>query len=278
MNALQLGLIGENIAASRAPQLHRCCGRLVGLDIRYELLVPHELGLSFDTVFDHIAEKGWHGVNITLPYKEKAAARVKPGDPAIARIAAINTVRLGSQGAEGFNTDYTGFMAAYRAAFGSMAPGRVMLIGAGGLGKAVAFALVELKAAHIIVVDNNGATARALARTITQSSNRRTSARSGDIGAISQVNGVVNCTPLGMHGYPGSPVPHGLFPKDVWAFDAIYTPLETPFRAQAEASGALFLSGYELFLHQGVQAFEIFTGHKINDLDSLRSMLASCPV
>jgi shikimate dehydrogenase len=76
-----------------------------------------------------------------------------------------------------------------------------------------------------------------------------------------------------MHGYPGSPVPDGAFPAGAWAFDAVYTPMETPFRAQALSAGAAFLSGYELFFHQGIQAFEIFTGVRVDDPGALRALL-----
>jgi shikimate dehydrogenase len=84
---------------------------------------------------------------------------------------------------------------------------------------------------------------------------------------------VVNATPLGMAGYPGSAVPEGAFPATGWAFDAVYTPEHTPFRAQAQAAGARFISGWELFFHQGVDAFEIFTGHRPADTDALRAAL-----
>lgn len=273
MSQILLGLIGDNIAKSRSPDLHRHCGQLLGLDVRYDLFIPPRTGQSFDEVFDEVRNAGLQGVNVTLPYKEKVVSRVQINDPVIARIAAVNTVRFGADGAAGFNTDYTGFMAAYRAAFDQREPGQVMLIGAGGVGKAIGFGLVTLAAENVIVVDKNPATAAALALSLAAAGAGRTKARVGDISEIGLADGVINCTPLGMHGYPGSPVPEGAFPNNGWAFDAVYTPMDTPFRAQAEAAGAEFLSGYELFFHQGVQAFEIFTGFRVENLDALRLML-----
>jgi shikimate dehydrogenase len=86
----------------------------------------------------------------------------------------------------------------------------------------------------------------------------------------------VNGTPLGMIGYAGSPVPGAAFPRAAWAFDAVYTPVETPFRAQAITAGAAFLSGWELFFWQGLHAFRLFTGHAPNAAD-LRTALGDAP-
>lgn len=273
MTRIRLGLIGDNIRASRSPDLHRFCGQLSGLDVSYDLLLPPELQQSFDQVFDRVRAEGLRGVNITLPYKEQVVGRVRVDDPQIARIGSVNTVRFDPDGPRGFNTDYSGFVSAYRTAFRRARPGRVALIGAGGVGKAIAFGLISLGATEIIFIDTDRANATALAKSVAEASDGRTATRVGDITVLGAVDGVINCTPLGMVGYPGSPVPDGAFPKNGWAFDAVYTPLDTPFRAQARAAGATFLPGYELFFKQGIDAFEIFTGQRPANLERLRFML-----
>lgn len=273
MAQVRLGLIGDNIRASRAPALHRLCGRLAGLDIRYDLFIPPSLGMSFDETFDKLRSDGLAGTNITLPYKEQAIAMVQIDDPAISRIGAINTVRFGPNDPQGFNTDYSGFISAYRNAFGDMPPGRVVMIGAGGVGKAVAFGLAALQASEICIVDTDAHKAASLVRSLELPANGRMRVRVGGLDDLGTADGVINCTPLGMVGYPGSPVPDGAFPNNGWAFDAVYTPMDTPFRAQALAAGAQFLSGYELFFYQGVHAFKIFTGAEVEDLAALRAML-----
>lgn len=273
MTRVKLGLIGDNIRASRSPALHRFCGQLTGLDVSYDLFIPPSLGKTFDQVFAELPQDGIVGTNITLPYKEKVVEKVRVSDPNIARIGACNTVRFGDGQPEGFNTDYSGFVAAYRAAFGDTPPGRVVMVGAGGVGKAVAFGLTILGASEVIFVERDLAKAVSLAKSITEASEGRTQGRVEEIDAVRDADGVINCTPLGMVGYPGSPVPDGAFPKNAWAFDAVYTPVETPFRQQALDAGARFLSGWELFFHQGVDAFEIFTGRKVEDLKTLRHKL-----
>ncbi len=269
---IRLALIGDNIRASRSPDLHRACAKIAGIDLRYDLLIPPALGMEFDAVFAEAA-RSCDGINVTLPYKERVVPKVQVHDPAVARIGAVNTVVFGPEGPRGYNTDYSGFIAAYRAAFGALAPGHAVIIGAGGVGKAVAFGLVALAATRITVIDADNARAAALARAVSESGPGATVAQAGDLAALTGADGVINCTPLGMHGYSGSPVPEGLFPKGVWAFDAVYTPTDTPFRAQALAAGARFLSGWELFFHQGIDAFEIFTGRRPGDLGRLRAML-----
>ena len=95
-----------------------------------------------------------------------------------------------------------------------------------------------------------------------------------DIGAmLGGADGVVNCTPLGMSGRPGSAIPASLLGGQSWAFDAVYTPIETEFLRAARAAGLDTLSGYELFFQQGIKAFELFTG-RVPPLDALRQRLA----
>jgi shikimate dehydrogenase len=258
----RLGLIGGNITASRSPVLHTVCALSVGGNASYDLLIPAERGQSFPRLLEGCAKAGFDGVNVTYPHKEEAAAVVKPGDPVVAAMGSANTVRFTAEGPRAFNTDYTGFVAAFRARFGAVSPGRVLVIGTGGVGRAVAFGLAALGASEIVLLDADLAKVVSLAKAI-RSHHKSIAVRAaepGQTGDLAGFDGVVNCTPLGMVGRPGSPLPEGVKGSPHWAFDAVYTPDHTPFRAQVEALGAAFLSGYELYFHQGVQAFEIFTG------------------
>lgn len=274
-NRLRLGLIGDNIRASRAPELHRHAGRLCGIEVSYERYVPADLGLDFDGTFAKCLADGLAGFNVTLPYKEKAAAKCRMEDPVIARIGAVNTVRLGAEGPQGFNTDYTGFIAAYRSFFDGAAPGEVVVIGAGGVGRAVAFGLVELGAKAIRLVDRDLAKAQALVWALrgVAGPNCEITAHDDAVAVMPGTDGVVNCTPLGMVGYDGSPLADTAFDGQRWGFDAVYTPVDTEFRAQAGRAGIATMSGFELFFHQGVHAFEIFSGRALVDKAGLRHAL-----
>ena len=101
-----------------------------------------------------------------------------------------------------------------------------------------------------------------------------------DASALPAFDACVNCSPAGMHGYGGLPLPERLIPTDFdWAFDAVYQPVETPFKQLIDARGIAFISGFELFFHQGVDAFSIFTGFDVIDEMALRDALlrALCP-
>lgn len=272
---LKLGLIGGNIAASKAPLLHELAGCQNGISVTYDRLVPQEMGLDFTAVFARVQAEGYRGVNITYPYKEDAAKRAEIADPLVQRIGAINTAIFTDGAAvQGHNTDYSGFQAAYRAARGESAPGVVAVIGAGGVGRAIAFGLMNLGARELRLYDRDGSRAAAVASAL----------RAADAGMAVRVSpsaaaaadgadGLVNCTPVGMVGYPGTPLPAPAMAGAIWAFDAVYTPRDTRFLTDAAAAGLQAISGYELFFWQGVHAWAIFSGLTVEP-ETLRRDLA----
>lgn len=273
-DTILLGLIGDNIAKSQAPRLHRLAGAQNGRVVRYDRLVPAALGLDFDTLFAGLAPQGFCGVNVTYPYKERAAARVSIEDPLVQAMGAVNTVIFAPSGPRGFNTDYSGFISAYRRVRGGAAPGRVLMIGAGGVGKAVAFGLIALGLTEIDIVDCDLPKAQALASALRQSlpgivARCGTEAAAFAGGAC----GLVNCTPVGMVGHEGTPLPPAHMAGASWAFDAIYTPIQTEFLRDAAAAGLQIITGYELFVGQGVDAWTIFSGLPLDEAQ-LRKDLA----
>ena len=270
---LKLGLIGDNIGQSKAPLLHVTAGRLAGLAATYDRLVPRELGAGFDEIFAQCAARGYGGINVTYPYKEDAAPKVEIADPTVRAIGAVNTVLFGPAGPKGFNTDYSGFIAAYRDARGDRPAGRVCMIGAGGVGKAIAFALLKLGLESLRIVDVNVAKAEALAVSLHAVSPATVIEVAGEAAGIAgTADGLINCTPVGMVGYEGTPLPREQMKGAQWAFDAVYTPIVTQFLSDAAAEGLATISGFELFFHQGVDAWQIFSGHPVNPVQ-LRSLL-----
>ena len=274
MEKVRIGLIGDNIAASRAPRLHALAGRMRGVEVAYELLVPAEQGAGFDELFDRCAAGDYRGINVTYPYKERAAARVAIESPRVRAIGAVNTIVFEPGGPRGFNTDHTGFIAAWRARFEPARPGVVCQVGAGGVGRAVAFGLAELGAEAIRLVDLDRARAERLAAALREArSGIEVAAFASLDEAVTGANGIVNCSPIGMVGHDGTPVPRGLMRGAAWAFDAVYTPVDTRFLADAAASGLETLTGYELFFEQGLDCTEIFLGGRV-DRARLRQALA----
>ncbi len=274
MALIRLGLIGDNIAASRAPSLHRLAGGVAGLEVSYERLTPRALGLDFDGVFDRCAAAGYRGLNVTYPYKERAAGRVVAPDPLVRAMGAVNTVVFGLDGPQGWNTDHSGFVAAFREAFGAAGrPGRVCMIGAGGVGKAVAFGLVALGVEELRIVERDAGKAEALAAALrAQAAGLRVRVGTDAVEGASGADGLINCTPVGMVGYEGAPLPADAMAGASWAFDAVYTPVETRFLTDARAAGLDVISGFELFFHQGLHAFALFCGEAV-DATTLRAAL-----
>ena len=275
---LRLGLIGGNITATKSPILHLTCGLSQGRNVTYDLIIPAERGLGFVEVLKQCEDLGFDGVNVTYPFKEEAAAHVRAATPVVAAMGASNTVKFTKDGPRAYNTDHSGFIAAYRKQFGDTPPGRVLLLGTGGVGRAIAFALADLGAQEIVMFDTDAAKITSLARAVEgHASVKVTCLDTADFSDISGYHGVVNCTPLGMIGRPGSPLPEGAKGAPHWSFDAVYTPMETTFRAQCEAMGAAFLNGYELYFHQGIDAFEIFSGAPVAQSDWVREIITHSP-
>lgn len=276
--SLRLGLIGDNIAASQAPRFHRLAGAQNGRAVTYDLLVPATMGMPFDQLFDSLAGAGYRGVNITYPYKERAAGRVVIDDPLVRAIGAINTVIFDQGGPHGFNTDYSGFVSACRAALGVGPAGPVLMIGAGGVGRAVAFGLLALGVKEVRIVDQSAEKARALAAALSAARpgvSVKAGSGAADVAALAKgAAGLINCTPVGMVGHDGTPMNPALMAGATWAFDAVYTPVDTRFLQDARAAGLQVITGYELFIGQGVDAWAIFSGLPL-DLARMRQDLAA---
>jgi shikimate dehydrogenase len=272
--SMRLGLIGDNIQRSKSPLLHRLAGELCGLDIRYDILIPAEMGMSFDDVFEQCRRSGYRGINVTYPYKEEVVSLLSVDDPRVAAIGACNTVLFEETGPFGFNTDYSGFASAYRATFPGRQPGIVAMAGAGGVGKAIGFALADLGASALRLFDRDRSKAETLMHALTHAvSNVEISIAETIEQAATGADGLVNCTPLGMIGQPGTALPKRLLGSQRWAFDAVYTPVETEFLADVRICGLEIMSGYELFFYQGLDAFRLFTGRSIDRPELLRKML-----
>ncbi|MFD1342288.1 shikimate dehydrogenase family protein [Litorisediminicola beolgyonensis] len=263
---LKLGLIGDNIARSRSPLLHRLAGCQNGMTVTYDRLIPKDMDEEFDDVFDACVGRGYRGINVTYPYKERAARKVSVDDPLVRAIGAVNTVLFEADGPKGQNTDYTGFIAGYRSVRGETPPGIACLIGTGGVGRALAFGLVALGAEEIRLVDRDEAKARALAddlRAVPSAPAVTVHAEATE--AARGATGLLNGTPVGMVGYGGTPLPRDAMEGADWAFDAVYTPVDTQFLTDAEASGLTVISGYELFFYQGVHAWAHFSGLPLDE-------------
>ncbi|MBJ7549591.1 shikimate dehydrogenase family protein [Marinomonas ostreistagni] len=263
-----IGLIGQSISASRSPSLHNMLGELKQLPVNYEL---QELDSSAVEAFTErlslIREKGFIGTNVTFPFKQIAVDSADEVDESVKKVGATNTLLLKDAKVCAFNTDYTGFIRGYRTRLADQPAGKVLMIGAGGVGRAVAFGLFEVGASELFISDLNVAGAEALAQSLNDAGYKATVISADEMADVAKnVDGLVNCTPVGHYKTPGNPLAASAFGAQKWAFDAVYTPLDTEFLKAASAAGLTIVSGFDLFFYQALDAFEIFTGVQVDDV------------
>ena len=275
---VRLGLIGRGIEKSLAPAFHTIAGQMLGLDVTYELL-PRDSAFStrLDALLEELGGAGYRGVNITVPFKASAWQAAPDASEEVVSTGVANTLLLGPSGpTNAFNTDFSGFKWAYRRRFANASPGTVALLGAGGVGTAAAAALVDLGTTAIRVYDIVADRSHALADVL----RHRDATVLVDVAmsaeeAVDGVDGVVNGTPVGMYFHPGTPVDLAAIGDQQWLFDAIYSPIETELMARAADAKLARISGFDLFLGQGIDAFEIFTGFVLSSsaVDELETRL-----
>jgi shikimate dehydrogenase len=256
---LLLGLIGSPIKSSAAPGMHEAAAAALGLRAQYRLIdVVGADTAKLRAMLEGVRLLGFSGVNVTFPYKEAVVPLLDDLSERAAAIGTVNTVVARDGRLTGHNTDSTGFAAAFAAVIGDPGDRPVALIGAGGVGRAIAFALAALGARALHIFDSDMAKATALAARLEARMAVRVCANVAE--ALDGAGGVINGTPIGMLPNRDSPVPAGLLHKDLFVADAVYTPLWTPLLTAARATGCRVMTGRELCIYQAADAFRLFTG------------------
>lgn len=251
------GIIGHPVAHSLSPAFQEAAFRHCGLDVTYE---------RWDTPLDDLPSRvdslravDVVGANVTVPHKEAVIPLLDELGGQSARMGAVNTIVNREGRLFGFNTDGPGFVAALRneAAF-EPAGRRILLVGAGGAARGIAFALSEARAAAVDIANRTPERAAAVAKEIGQ-----------PVGAVAfdvspgSYDCVVNCTSVGMHGGPdpqGVPVDLDSARDNALIVDIVYTPEDTPLLRAARERGLRTLGGLPMLIYQGALAFEHWTG------------------
>jgi len=198
---------------------------------------------------------GIRGFSITLPHKQAILGHLGDCDPLALKIGAVNTVVVRAAGKlYGYNTDYVGVLRALEKRL-PLAGSRVLLLGAGGAARAVAFALAQA-GSSVCISSRRLAPARALARLV-----------GGEALARKQIRGeffdaIVNATPVGMHPHAAASPLESFELNCRLVFDTIYRPRTTLLLKLAAKRGIETVSGFEMFLAQGMAQWEIWTGQR----------------
>ena len=258
-----VGLIGAGIQASRTPGMHEREGAAHGLPYVYRLIDLERLGLGPEALPDLLSAAealGFDGLNITHPCKQSVVPLLTQLSDEARAIGAVNTVVLRDGGRTGHNTDCTGFAEAFRRGLPGAARERVVQLGAGGGGAAVAHALLGEGVAMLTIFDTAADRAAQLVNSLTVRFGSER-ARVGEQldAALAQANGLVHATPTGMAAHPGLPLPAALLRPDLWVAEIVYFPLETELLRSARALGCRTLDGAGMAVFQAVEAFRLFT-------------------
>ncbi|MEW1640584.1 shikimate dehydrogenase [Streptomyces sp. NPDC091219] len=264
-----VGLIGSGIGPSLSPALHEREADRQGLRYVYRLIDIDKLRAGPEAVGELVRaarDLGFDGLNITHPCKQLVIEHLDGLAPQAEALGAVNTVVFEADGrATGHNTDVTGFAASFARGLPDAPMERVVQLGAGGAGAAVAHATLTLGAGHVTVVDALPERATALAAALNRhfGPDRATGATPDRLPELlAAADGIVHATPTGMAAHPGLPFPARLLHSGLWVAEVVYRPLETQLLATARALGCATLDGGGMAVFQAADAFRLFTGRE----------------
>ncbi|GAB3083161.1 shikimate dehydrogenase [Nocardioides zeae] len=259
-----LGLLGRGISATLTPALQEHEGAAAGLDLSYRILDADVLGYDTGDLPELLAwarRLGYDGLNVTHPFKQAVLPLLDEVSDDAADLGAVNTVVFRDGRALGRNTDWTGWSRAFRDVLPASVGDPAVVVGAGGAGAAVGYALLDQGAAHVSIVDTDAGRADACAVRLAERYGEARVSRADDVEqALAGAAGLVNATPVGMLGHPGLPVDEALVREDLWVADVVYFPLETELVRLARDRGCRVVPGGGMAVGQAVAAFEHFTG------------------
>lgn len=277
--AVCAGLVGRGINRSRTPRLHEIEGHRQGIPYRYILLDFDALALPNDDLASVIAsarEAGLAGLNVTHPFKEAVLPFLDRLSPDAEGVGAVNTVAFTPEGVIGHNTDCWGFEQSFHRTLVDADMANVLVLGAGGGGRAIIRALAALGARTISVFDPDRIKAARTADFFARSHlSVRAVADAAD--AAAWASGIVNTSPIGMHGYPGIPIPPSAIAGEPWVADIVYFPSETELITEARRRRLPVLTGVGMAVFQAAKAFEIFTGRPADIPSVIASFESASP-
>jgi len=259
-----VGLIGKGIQASRSPYLHEQEARELGIPYIYQRIDLQELGVGVEALprlLDAAELMGFAGVNLTHPCKQAVLSLLDELSDEATTIGAVNTVVFADGKRVGYNTDGWGFAESFKRGLAGVPLDKVVLLGAGGAGAAVAHAALTLGVQRLAVHEIDSARAVALVRRLSDHFGARRAAQVTDLAAeMAEADGLIQATPVGMLGHPGLPLPAELLRPELWVAEVVYFPLETELLKRARALGCRTLDGGGMAVFQAVEAFRLFTG------------------
>ncbi len=258
------GIIGDPIEHTLSPVMQNAAFREMGLDYIYLPFKVAEGNLS--EAIDGLRALNMAGINVTIPHKVVVIPLLDDIDGLAGYIGAVNTIVDQGGSLKGYNTDASGFYQALTANKIEVSKKKIVILGAGGASRAIAFILAD-KGAELTILNRSLDSAQTIAERVFQA--LRTEIKVGKLTVknlepvLDEADILVNTTSLGMSpDLTETPVPARLLKKELVVFDIIYNPLKTRLIKEAEKEGARVLNGLEMLVRQGAAAFELWTGLK----------------
>jgi len=254
-------IIGDPVEHSLSPVMHNAAFKELGLNLVYVAFKVTRNGL--EDAISGARSLGLRGLNVTMPHKTAVMSYLDESDSTAKAIGAVNTILNNHGKLIGYNTDGKGAMIALQENGISAEEKKMLILGAGGAAKAIAFQAAQ-EIEELVILNRTSEKAEKLAELLRKNFGNKI--RGGTLSVevlkeeLETTDILVNATSVGMHPDVNmSPVPSDLLRSDLCVMDIVYNPLETKFLADAKAVGAKVVSGIEMLLYQGAVAFEIWT-------------------
>ena len=277
---MKFAVIGHPVAHSLSPVMHAANFAVLGIDATYDKIdiPPGELASRLK----QLVAEGYNGLNVTVPYKEAVIDCLDELDSSVEKYGACNTIKIRPDGKTiGFNTDVAGYLYALESNGFSLLGQRVLILGCGGAGRAIAFASLYAGAREIVVCSRRLERAMAAVAALEAKKGAATAMLRADViedvvsspDEVAAFDLVVNATPVGLDASHESLIPSSSFKASQFVFDIIPTKHIPPMTQAARSAGAQALDGLQFLAAQGAKAWTIWTGLPA-DLQSMQHALA----
>lgn len=249
-------VFGDPVGHSLSPAMHNAAFEALGMECTYHAFrVSRE---KLKAALEGAKAMGFGGVNLTVPLKQDAL-KIMDADPLVAAIGAVNTVDF-RDGMKGYNTDGIGAKLSLEEEDVDIRGSEVLIAGAGGAARAIAFQLAK-DGASVTIANRTAAKAIELAAEASAVGKARGCGFENLGSLIRESDVLVNCTILGMRpDTEGTVATARDMHPDLTVFDIVYNPLETRLLREARLAGAKTVTGVMMLVYQGAEAFRIWTG------------------
>jgi shikimate dehydrogenase len=255
------GVIGDPIEHTLSPAIHNAAFNHLKLD--FVFLAFKVKAADLENAVWGMRGLGIHGLNVTMPHKSTVIAYLDEVDPAVKFLGSANTILNKNGKLLGFNTDGVGALKAIRENGTELSEKKVLLFGAGGAAKAIAFSLAE-EVGELVVLNRAAEKAAVLADALNRMFGKKIVGGALSPSAVQKnlqdADILVNATSVGMHpNVNQSLVAPQWLKSNLTVMDIVYNPVETKLAKDAKVAGAKVISGVEMLIYQGAASFKIWT-------------------